>query len=225
MGRWGEGWSFRSHMAQNKQIKHKTWWGGELWLFQPPKVHAAQDEAKNGRSGSILAWMMDDGWWGGCQRNDKSDNNKRKANENGKQPQQQNKESKISPHPTLPGPKGKQKEDKNERKEKHKPSSWVQIDTEERCSYVHHTRKKEKKPNIMSYNCSYDWKRRGRWGRGMRIWISVSTWWDVRYVCVSVCMLPLYEGRVPCSLSKSFLLFTWLYFHFSFFWEYLGLRF
>lgn len=146
MGRWGEGCSFRSHMAQNKQIKHKTWWGGELWLFQPPKVHAAQDEAKNGRSGSILAWMMDDGWWGGRQRNDKSDNNKRKANENWKQPQQQNKESKISPHPTLPGPKGKQKEDKNERKEKqnHKPSSWVQIDTEERCSYVHHTRKKGK---------------------------------------------------------------------------------
>lgn len=143
--RWGEGWSFRSHMAQNKQIKHKTWWGGELWLFQPPKVHAAQDEAKNGRSGSILAWMMDDGWWGGGQRNDKSDdNNKRKANENWKQPQQQNKESKSSPHPTLPGPKGKQKEDKNERKEKHKPSSWVQIDTEERCSYVHHTRKKGK---------------------------------------------------------------------------------
>lgn len=53
---------------------------------------------------------------------------------------------KISPHPTLPGPKGKQKDDKNERKEKqnHKPSSWVQIDTEERCSYVHHTRKKGK---------------------------------------------------------------------------------
>lgn len=82
--------------------------------------------------------------------------------------------------------------------------------------------KKEKKPNIMSYNCSYDWKRRGRWGRGMRIWISVSTWWDVRYVCVSVCMLPLYEGRVPCSLSKSFLRFTWLHFHFSFFLRILG---
>lgn len=82
--------------------------------------------------------------------------------------------------------------------------------------------KKEKKPNIMSYNCSYNWKRRGRWGRGMRIWISVSTWWDVRYVCVSVCMLPLYEGRVPCSLSKSFLRFTWLHFHFSFFLRILG---
>lgn len=131
---------------------------------------------------------------------------------------------KISPHPTLPGPKGKQKGDKNERKEKqnHKPSSWVQIDTEERCSYVHHTRKKGKR-NPTSCHTTVHTTGSGGGGGGEE--------WGYEFLCphdgmygmyVSVCMLPLYEGRVPCSLSKSFLRFTWLHFHFSFFLRLLG---
>lgn len=93
--------------------------------------------------------------------------------------QKKNHDNKIKPTPVQPRPRPPKIKNLKQ------PSSWAQIDTEERCSHVHHRRKTNQtkcngKKNTMSCNCSYDWKR----GQGMRIWISVSTWWNVRYVWV-----------------------------------------
>lgn len=75
--------------------------------------------------------------------------------------QKKNHDNKIKPTPVQPRPRPPKIKNLKQ------PSSWAQIDTEERCSYVHHRRKTNQtkcngKKNTMSCNCSYDWKRGAR---------------------------------------------------------------
>lgn len=166
--------------------KTQTWWGGEtLKIFQPPKVHAAQDEAKNGRSGSILAWRMDDGWWGGHQRNKTKLKNKKKNHDN-----------KIKPTPVQPRPRPPKIKNLKQ------PSSWAQIDTEERCSHVHHRRKTnqtkcngKKEHHVMQLFIRLE---AGGKEWGYEFLCQHGEMYGM-YECVWLHMLPLYEGRVPCS--------------------------
>lgn len=75
--------------------------------------------------------------------------------------QKKNHDNKIKPTPVQPRPRPPKIKNLKQ------PSSWAQIDTEERCSHVHHRRKTNQtkcngKKNTMSCNCSYDWKRGAR---------------------------------------------------------------
>lgn len=122
--------------------------------------------------------------------------------------QKKNHDNKIKPTPVQPRPRPPKIKNLKQ------PSSWAQIDTEERCSYVHHRRKTNQtkcngKKNTMSCNCSYDWKR----GQGMRIWISVSTWWNVRYVwvCMTTYVATIWGEGTVFFLSTKLLITRFLF--------------
>lgn len=164
----GGGCFFRSHMAQkiNTNLMRRR----RTLNFPTTKSSCGTRWGKNGRSGFILAWRMDDGWWGGHQRKSK-------------QKPQRNNKTKFTPTQPTPNPNVKQKQKKSSNLKQ--PSSWVQIDTEERCSYVHHTRKNpNKRQQKRNQHHVMQLFIRLEAGQGMRIWISVSTWWNVQYVWV-----------------------------------------
>lgn len=182
--------------------------------FPTTKSSCGTRWGKNGRSGSILAWRMDDGWWG----------HQRKKFKEIKQQPQQNKKRKKSPHWAHPSPNVKQKQKAQILSNPAAGSKLIQKRDVHMCITGEKNNKKtkcnRKETNIMSCNCSYDWKQGKEWE--YEFLCQHGEMYSM-YECVWLHMLPLYEGRVPCSLQvKNFFHYTLLHFHF---WEYLGLRF
>lgn len=202
----GGGCFFRSHMAQkiNTNLMRRR----RTLNFPTTKSSCGTRWGKNGRSGFILAWRMDDGWWGGHQRKSK-------------QKPQRNNKTKFTPTQPTPNPNVKQKQKKAQiLSNPAAGSKSIQKRDVHMCTTQEKTQTKgnRKETNIMSCNCSYDWKRGKEWG--YEFLCQHGEMYSM-YECVWLHLLPLYEGRVPCSLSKNFFLQYALFR----FWEYLGLRF
>lgn len=141
---------------------------------------------KNGRSGSILAWRMDDGWWGGRQR-------KKEKN----QPQQ-NKKVK-SPQSNRPGPQSKAKKQKATQQlgpNRYRREMFICASQEKNQTKCNG---KENQHHVMQLFIRLEA------GQGMRIWISVSTWWNVQYVwvCMTTYVATIWGEGTMFSLVKT----------------------
>lgn len=107
---------------------------------------------KNGRSGFILAWRMDDGWWG-HQRN----NNKKKKTTTTKQ------ENETTLTQTTPAPNEKENKSSNLKQTQQLGSNRYRREMFMCASQGKKTKCNGKETNIMSCNCSYDWKQGEEW--------------------------------------------------------------
>lgn len=110
--------------------------------------------------------------------------------------QKKNHDNKIKPTPVQPRPRPPKIKNLKQ------PSSWAQIDTEERCSYVHHRRKTnqtkcngKKEHHVMQLFIRLE---AGGKEWGYEFLCQHGEMYGM-YECVWLHMLPLYEGRVPCS--------------------------
>lgn len=169
--------------------------------FPTTKSSCGTRWGKNGRSGFILAWRMDDGWWGGHQiKSNQNQNQKPKKTQNTTTTKQEKSAPVTQPRTqTTPKPKVMQKQKLKSEANPAAGSKSIQKRDVHMCitgvkNKPNATEKKQ--TNIMSCNCSYDWKRGKEWG--YEFLCQHGEMYSM-YDCVWLRMLPLYEGRVPWS--------------------------